>query len=367
MVETGITLGPELLQTLQPIGSLGALRIEELMPRCCIERIPAGLTLFREGETDSQAVYLLHGEVVVSNAKNELNRVLVVPTPAGDMPAEQYPIAHKQPRQLSAVAVTDLDILRVDSELLDFLVAWDELAGYGAAARQQRHGKMPVAMHDWMSLVRRSLVFQPIPPSNLEALGARLEPVPVRAGQVVAREGENADDYYLIESGTATVTCETDGSGPAEITTLGCGAAFGDEGLRDGERWRSTVTMKTRGTLLRLARRHFLALRRERSLSWLKPSEASAMVESGAAVWLDVRRREEYIHSHLPESRLLPLRALHELVDGLSRDGKYICYCNSGRRSAAAAHLLSQRGLQAHALTGGLRAAPEDWVIDACG
>ncbi|MHB8255845.1 MAG: cyclic nucleotide-binding domain-containing protein [Acidiferrobacterales bacterium] len=354
MTEIECVPGSELIQALQPIAALSILRIEELKPLCHIEHIPAGMILFREGETDYQTVYLLRGEIVLSSAKDEDSCMLGVADMAGNAPKTLCPIADKQPRQVSAMAVTDLDILRIDSELLDIAVTWDTLAGCLAAPGPNRFRTDSGSATSWMGMVRQCLVFRHIPPPNLDLLGMRLESVAVRAGQVVAREGEDADGYYLVENGTAVMTCETDGNGPADVTMLGPGTGFGEESLSGEDRWHASVTMETRGTLLRLARRHFLALRREPPLNWLSPSEAMSMTESGA-IWLDVRALEEASDSLLPGAYRLPLDMLCQVADGLDPHNAYICYCNTGRRSSAAAHILGQRGLRAYVLAGGLR------------
>ncbi len=358
MTEIEIAPWSELIQTLQPIASLSILRVEELRPLFRIERIPAGMTLFQEGRIDHQAIYLLRGEMVLSSARDEENCLLVAPDTTGTPAMAICPIVDKQPRQLSAMAVTDLEILRIDSELLDIVVTWDTLAGCFAAPGPNCRGGIPGGATDWMSMVRQCLVFRHIPPSNFDSLGMQLEMVTVRAGQVVAREGEHADDYYLVESGTAVMTRETDGNGPADSTTLGPGAGFGEESLQGEDRWHSSVTMETRGTLLRLTRQRFLALRHEPPLSWLTPSQAMSMAESRDVIWLDVRGLEEAPDSLLPGAYRLPLGTLCQAANDLEPDNTYICYCNTGRRSSAAAHLLGQRGLRAHVLAGGLRAAP---------
>ena len=346
--------GSELIQALQPIAALSILRIEELKPLCHIEHIPAGMILFREGETDHQAIYLLRGEMVLSSTRDEDSCMLEIADMAGGAPRTPCPIADKQPRQVSAMAVTDLDILRIDSELLDIAVTWDALAGCLAAPGPNRFRTDSGSATGWMGMVRQSLVFRHIPPPNLDLLGMRLESVALRAGQVVAREGEDADNYYLIENGTAIMTCETDGNGPADVMMLGPGTGFGEESLSGENRWHASVTMETRGTLLKLARRHFLALRREPPLSWLSPSEAISMAASGA-IWLDVRALEEAPDSLFPGAYRLPLGMLCQVADGLEPHNAYICYCNTGRRSSAAAHILGQRGLRAYVLAGGLR------------
>ncbi len=72
----------------------------------------------------------------------------------------------------------------------------------------------------------------------------------------------------------------------------------------------------------------------------------SELVRRGA-VLLDVRTREEFASGHLPGARLLPLDELEQRADELRSSGQpIVVYCRSGRRSALAASLLKQRGLQ---------------------
>ena len=50
----------------------------------------------------------------------------------------------------------------------------------------------------------------------------------------------------------------------------------------------------------------------------------------------------------------IPLAAIREKASALPSDKSYIICCDTGRRSAAAAFLLSQRGLKVNVLEGGL-------------
>jgi len=52
----------------------------------------------------------------------------------------------------------------------------------------------------------------------------------------------------------------------------------------------------------------------------------------------------------------IPPNELREAVPMLDRGKDYIAYCQTGRRSSAAAFLLSQRGIRAFLLDGGLKA-----------
>ena len=95
-------------------------------------------------------------------------------------------------------------------------------------------------------------------------------------------------------------------------------------------------------------------------LSWLDLAEAQELIKGGAK-WLDVRLESEHANTGLKDSENIPLFMLRLKVDALDPNVPYIVYCDTGRRSSAAAFLLSERGIQAYCLTGGLmeQAPPE--------
>jgi MFS family permease len=103
--------------------------------------------------------------------------------------------------------------------------------------------------------VRVRLLDQPIfaglPPARLESAARRLVPVPMSAGDTVIRQGEAADRFYLVDSGTLRVTQARDGD-EAVLRELGPGSVFGEIGLlRDVPRTAS-VTATSDGVLYAL-------------------------------------------------------------------------------------------------------------------
>lgn len=59
---------------------------------------------------------------------------------------------------------------------------------------------------------------------------------------------------------------------------------------------------------------------------------------------LDVRQGWEYEELHLPGAKLVPLGELEDRTAEIPRDKPLLVYCRSGKRSAAAASLLSAKG-----------------------
>jgi MFS family permease len=105
-----------------------------------------------------------------------------------------------------------------------------------------------------LALLRGVPMFVPLTPSTVDGLARKLVRVPVAAGDVVLREGEDSDRFFVIESGLVEVT--HDG---AVLRREGPGEFFGEIGLlRDVPRT-ATVTAVEDTVLMVLGRDDFLA------------------------------------------------------------------------------------------------------------
>ena len=160
------------------------------------------------------------------------------------------------------------------------------------------------------------------------------------------------DSYYVIESGRCEVSRQVGGA-PLHVAELKAGDAFGEEALVAGERRNASVRMKTDGALWRLAKPDFIELLQAPLLHGLAAQEARQHVAAGG-VWLDVRYPAEFTQDGLPGAMNIPLNEIRGAFGVLDKGREYIVYCQSGRRSSAAAFLLAQHGLSAAWLIGGL-------------
>ncbi len=103
-------------------------------------------------------------------------------------------------------------------------------------------------------------VFAGLPVARLEAAARQTAVVPTRAGEVVIQQGEPADRFYVIDSGTFLVT-QREGEGPAHLRRrMGPGDVFGEIGLLTGSPRTATVTAEEDGELLALDAAAFLEL-----------------------------------------------------------------------------------------------------------
>ena len=171
-------------------------------------------------------------------------------------------------------------------------------------------------------------------------------------GEVVLKQGDDGDYYYIIKSGKAKVTRSSKTGSELTLATLKDGDAFGEEALLSEAKRNATVVMDGPGVLMRLAKEDFNALLKEPMLSWIDLAGAQDLIQGGAK-WLEVRLESEHENTGLKDSENIPLFMLRMKVDLLDDKVAYIVYCDTGRRSSAAAFLLSERGFQVYFLTGG--------------
>jgi CRP/FNR family cyclic AMP-dependent transcriptional regulator len=85
----------------------------------------------------------------------------------------------------------------------------------------------------------------------------------VSAGQFVFREGQSADCWYLIVSGSVILEMESETQGPVPVQTLGAGESLGCSWLLPPHRWRFDARTKSETTLITLEANTLRRLLRE--------------------------------------------------------------------------------------------------------
>lgn len=209
-------------------------------------------------------------------------------------------------------------------------------------------------MDDWLEALLENPLIAQVPVENVRNMLARLEEMDVAAGQVLLREGDAGDCCYFLRSGRAEVVIGA-GSDEQVVAELAVGACFGEEALLTDRPRNATVTLLEDASVLRLGRRDFIALLKEPVVTAMSLAQAAELMEQGAQ-WLDVRLQDEYQQAHAPRALHMPLHLLRLKARLLSKTRIYLCYCDSGKRSAGAVFLLTQLGYTAFALCGGVNA-----------
>lgn len=335
-----------LIKTCVPLGGLTEDHIATLMRESPVMVACKGQRLLQRGLCDNSVLYLLSGELALHDAQGNVTTLH-----AADQQA-RYAVAHMQPRQHDVVALSDCEYIAFDADKLDAVLAWEQAAQCILAdIAGQRELDEDAA---WMTALLRSNLFHKVPPMNIRDILDKFEAQFVAAGETVIRQGEIGDCCYYVKEGKVGVYRSHDERrAPELLAELTPGTCFGEDALVNDAPRNATVVMLENGVLMRLSKQDFFLL--------LKPPLVDSIDMRGLAAnndyaLLDVRTEAEYDQGHARAAMNLPLPLLPFKSRLLDKQKTYLAYCNSGRRSAAAALFLSAAGYRVKYLRGGYAA-----------
>ncbi len=349
------------IKLLVPINELSSQVQNELTQKAKFIKLRKGKFLFKQGDTDNFSFYLLEGELELLANKQLQNTV------GGGSDRARYAMAQLQPRQMSAKAKTPVTVLQIERDALDkFMVSGKA----GAASIEVDDGGFAVSEMevseidgeddvDWMTKMLQSELFLKMPMANMHQLFAVLEAVEYKPGDIIARQGEAGEHYFIIQEGRCEVSRKASADAKdIKLADLKAGDSFGEEALLMDTTRNATVTMTQEGIVAQLSKDNFIELIKKPTLASVKFKKAEELVDAGA-LWLDVRYENEYKESNIQGAKNIPLNILRMQTDKLAMDKQYIVYCDTGGRSSAGAFLLAKHGFQACYLEGGLISNPD--------
>lgn len=337
---------PEVFKNYVPLNALRQESQAELAKKASLITLRPGQMLFKQGQAATEALFVLAGEVVIEDgAGKPIARV------RGGEASSFHRLAHQSPRRVSARCASEVRCLSVDAALLDVMLTWDQTGSFEV---KELAADGNVSQDDWMGRLLQMRTFQLVPPSNLQAMFLRMEERPVEAGQVIVKQGDEGDYFYVVINGRCIVTREQPKQKAVRLAELEAGACFGEEALISEAKRNATVTMLTRGRLMRLSKEHFRTLLNDPLTRKLDFAQAQQRVAAGTAQWLDVRLPSEFQNHALPGSISIPLYMLRMKLAQLRPGMTYVCVCDTGRRSSVASFVLTQKGFDTYVLDGGL-------------
>lgn len=339
-----------LLQAFVPVNALTEDHLDTLLRDTSIEVLCRGQVLCRRGDCDNTHIYLLSGSVSIDGSRGPAQCV------AADAAAAQFPLAHHQPRLETVTAAEDCQVIRFDSDALDSMLAWDQAAHYITLDIAGQRDLDEDA--DWMLTLLRSNLFYKVPPMNIRQILKHFRPMFAHAGEVVIRQGEMGDCCYVIKEGCVSVYRADAGQDKSEwVAELGVGRCFGEDALVNDLPRNATLVMGANGVLMKLEKQDFYLLLKPPQVRSLSLAETEREQAAGA-VLIDVRSQDEFERAHAAQALNMPLTILKLKSRLLDRNIHYITYCNSGRRSSAAAFLLAEDGYRVTVLRNGFESLP---------
>jgi CRP-like cAMP-binding protein len=324
--------------SLVPLKSLRPSFREDLFLHVVVQTLAEGEIIFEQGVIDNQYIYLHSGSIELEFASGHKETLKAR--------SHFLPLAHSQPRTCKAIALSDCTLIRVDEDRLDRTLSWSQMTDFLLSE---------LAMHrdydkdfDWMQTILNSNLFFKVPSVNADQIFSRLTEIKVDEGDEIIRQGDSGSCCYFLKNGSADIKKDN-----RKVAEISAGRCFGEDALVNDQRRNATVVMTSEGALMRLEKEDFKVLLKEPEVDEIEEGDLSSQFDT--PILIDVRTEEEYRLGHIAFSANMPLSLMAMKKRLLSEEKLYVLYCDSGRRSRAAAYFLGKEGYNVVALRGGIR------------
>ena len=241
-----MTSNIELLRGSTVFGLLPEEELRRVASSMRLERFAAGERIIAEGERGDTAYLIADGEAGVVTRDLIGEEVTLRVFKRGEAFGE-VALVEDAPRTATVRALTDLDVLVLDRGA--FVVLEKDNPKFSEAVRKH------VDLLSIDRFLKKASPFARVPADVIHRVAAQLVSIPVKAGDVVVKEGDEGDRFYVIRSGTFAVSEKE-----RQVATLASGDVFGEIALLTGGPRIATVTAIEAGEVLALSKADFDAV-----------------------------------------------------------------------------------------------------------
>ena len=147
--------------------------------------------------------------------------------------------------------------------------------------REEEERQRRVEIEDIVRALSRIEIFHPLSKEELASVASNLGEKIYAAGEVLFRQGEEGDTFYIIRDGKVAISVADAEGRSTVVAHLGKGAFFGEMSLLTGEKRTATITAEADTTVLALSKAIFADV-----------LETNAQIAEALAKVLEKRQRE---------------------------------------------------------------------------
>lgn len=235
------------------------------------EYYPAGTVILRQGDVPDKFYLITKGRVEVARREAGGEETVINIMETGDFFGE-IGLLQQSLRVATIRAVTDVQLMAMDHEtfrnwLDSSHISWDEVNAV-MAQRLRNISELQPLDREPADLTQAEPLTAPdeeTPAERPEApIGAlavpdqsNLGPRHFEAGEIIIRQGDRAENFFIIVHGQVAVTRQDEGGQEVEIAQLCQGDYFGEVGLIEGGPRTASVWAKTAVDVMVLDRTSF--------------------------------------------------------------------------------------------------------------
>lgn len=315
------------LRQMTPFATMSDDRSRAVIDQGRFMQISEGHLLFKRSTDNVTSHFLLSGQLSLVNDAFENTPF----TPENGM--RQGMVDESEIHIVSAVAVGECVIFEIERDKLEQFKEDDKKS--------------------WMENLLSTPLFEFVPPSNIQALFKRFEPIAVGANQTIITQGDEGDYFYVIKTGRVAID-QTTSEEVKRVAEMGAGSGFGQDALISDAPRNATVTTLESCELMRLSEGDFSELLMTPVIEYVTFEEVEAVksMQSKPPVFVDVRSNLEVQPLAISDPvKRIPLPMLRDEMKALESDPIYFVIGPKRPKIAElAAYLLNEAGFTAYVI-----------------
>lgn len=341
-----------------PLVTMPAQQFNLLCAEISVSEIPKGNFIFTRHDSTESFIYLIDGSISLEAGTLQVEII------NADSDSAKFALAHQFPRKISARAINNVRYISLNLNAFEQKeVQYEEKESVYMIDNNEGSEKEAKSKGDWMSTLLKSPIFQRLPAMNLQQVIMSLQEIKLNKGEVLFRQGDIGDYYYLVREGRCTLSRKaTERAKEIILTELEENETFGEDALLSGEPRSMTITAATDMVLSRIDKERFIKLIKTPALKYITyPKLLEEQAKDTAPLILDIRPVNKYNETHIEGSRNLPFFSLRMQLKDLKKETKkIIIICADGTLSEAAAFTLIRNKIDAVILKGGMQNVPKN-------
>ncbi len=315
------------LRQMTPFATMSDDRSRAVIDQGRFMQISEGHLLFKRSTDNVTSHFLLSGQLSLVNDAFEN-----IPfTPENGM--RQGMVDESEIHIVSAVAVGECVIFEIERDKLEQFKEDDKKS--------------------WMENLLSTPLFEFVPPSNIQALFKRFEPIAVGANQTIITQGDEGDYFYVVKTGRVAID-QTTSEEVKRVAEMGAGSGFGQDALISDAPRNATVTTLESCELMRLSEGDFSELLMTPVIEYVTFEEVEAVksMQSKPPVFVDVRSNLEVQPLAISDPvKRIPLPMLRDEMKALESDPIYFVIGPKRPKIAElATYLLNEAGFTAYVI-----------------
>ena len=315
------------LRQMTPFATMSDDRSRAVIDQGRFMQISEGHLLFKRSTDNVTSHFLLSGQLSLVNDAFENTPF----TPENGM--RQGMVDESEIHIVSAVAVGECVIFEIERDKLEQFKEDDKKS--------------------WMENLLSTPLFEFVPPSNIQALFKRFEPIAVGANQTIITQGDEGDYFYVVKTGRVAID-QTTSEEVKRVAEMGAGSGFGQDALISDAPRNATVTTLESCELMRLSEGDFSELLMTPVIEYVTFEEVEAVksMQSKPPVFVDVRSNLEVQPLAISDPvKRIPLPMLRDEMKALESDPIYLVIGPKRPKIAElAAYLLNEAGFTAYVI-----------------